>query len=190
MTNPTPAYLQDSADLLSETGFKTSNQWYHGTASGLVNSIMESGLIPSGDLESIEKTLSAMKNIGVDYQGAPEPLYLTQSKELAYYWAQKKAEKRTKLFGEEESPVVIEITLEDEFLAAIKPDVGATTLLMAGDEYFNALEAIYTANNQSSKIEELKANPTGADRMDYLNLLGLAYSNQGIVKDCLKILSA
>ena len=39
----TPIHLKDAKDLLSEQGFATSNVWYHGTSSALVQTINEQG---------------------------------------------------------------------------------------------------------------------------------------------------
>ena len=45
----TPIFLQDAKDLLTQQGFFTSNTWYHGTSSALIDSIKEQGLKRSGD---------------------------------------------------------------------------------------------------------------------------------------------
>jgi hypothetical protein len=190
MTIIVPIHLQDAAELLSEEGFKVSNTWYHGTSSGLISAIMEDGLKPSGDQDSISKSADAMKTLGVDYQGAPEPLFLTQSKALAYFWAQKKCTQRNQLFTAQEEPEVISIELEDEFLSAIKPDVGAMMkLISASDDYLDFLGEIYTQCGQKSPIEALRADPMSVDRAVYVKQLGLAYSKQGIVSDCLTVLA-
>ena len=190
MTIVVPTHLQDAAELLCEDGFKASNTWYHGTSSGLISAIMKGGLKPSGDQETNDKSSDAMKTLGVDYQGAPEPLFLTQSKTLAYFWALKKSNQRNQLFTAQEEPEVISIELEDEFLVAIKPDVGAMMKLMSGtDDYLDFLDTLYAQCNKTSPIATLRADPMAVDRSVYVKQLGLAYSKQGIVSDCLTVLA-
>ena len=39
-----PNYLKDAEKLLTDTGFTSSNVWYHGTSSSLSKSIKNNGL--------------------------------------------------------------------------------------------------------------------------------------------------
>ena len=183
--NLTPKYLQDAAQLLTATGFATSQTWYHGTASGLLDSILKQGLKQSGDSESIQKTKGAMTAIGDSYKESKEPVFLTQSKELAYYWATETSKSRNKLFANDETPVVLAITLPNGIHDKVKPDVGAAALLMAGDcKYFDVINKVY----QDQQLTAPQIDPLKADRMEYLNLLGMAYSNQSIAAEFIEVL--
>lgn len=178
MTNSvTPLHLQDAAQLLTQAGFKTSNTWYHGTSSGLVTSILDKGLLPSGDKESIQRTKKAMITIGDSFKENKDPIFLTQSKELAYFWATKCAQSRSQLFGSEEAPTVLCITLPDNLNSNVKTDVGAAALLLGGaEEYLEVINKAYSSNGLTTP----EVDPITADRMDYVNLLGMAYSKQSI----------
>jgi len=181
----TPAFLQDSAQLLSQKGFKTSNTWYHGTASGLIDSISEKGLKSSGDVESRKKAKSTMATIGDSYKERKDPIFLTQSKELAYFWAQSRTQSRNSFFAQGETPVVLAVTLSDEFNSNVKTDVGGAALIMSGsDEFLDSIKAIYESNNLTAP----EIDPISADRMDYLNLLGLAYCKQNISTEFIEVL--
>lgn len=183
--NLTPEYLQDAAQLLTATGFATSQTWYHGTASGLVDSILKQGLKQSGDTESNQRTKGAMTTIGGSYKESKNPVFLTQSKELAFFWATVASNSRNKLFANNETPAVLAITLPIEVNDKVKPDVGAAALLMAGDcDYFDALNKIY----QDHQLDAPQIDPIKADRMEYLNLLGMAYCNQSIASEHITIL--
>ena len=83
-----PSYLQDAKDLLTKDGFATSDVWYHGTSSALIGSINGSGLRRSGDKVMNQAAKNTMATIGNSYTEQREPVFLTQSKELAHYWAQ------------------------------------------------------------------------------------------------------
>lgn len=187
MTNiATPNYLQDATQLLSEDGFKLTGPWYHGTASGLTETILEKGLIGSGDAELNKKTKSTMATIGNSYTERKDPVFLTQSKELAYYWANEKAELRKTRFGADESPVVLELTLPEALASKVKTDVGAATMLIAGnDPYIEYIRALYNQN----KVQLPDLDPANIDRMAYLNLLGMAYCSVDIPAEHLKLLS-
>jgi RNA:NAD 2'-phosphotransferase (TPT1/KptA family) len=84
----TPILFQDAKDLLTKQGFVTSNTWYHGTSSALIDSIKEHGLKRSGDQVIKAAAKKVMATIGNHYIQSVEPVFLTQSKQLAYYWAQ------------------------------------------------------------------------------------------------------
>lgn len=187
MTNiATPTYLQDANQLLSTDGFKTTGNWYHGTASGLTDAILEKGLIGSGDAELNQKTKSTMATIGNSYTERKDPVFLTQSKELAYYWANNKAELRKSRFGEDETPVVLELTLPEALASKVKTDVGAATMLLAGnDPYLEHVQALYTRN----KILLPELDPANIDRMAYLNILGMAYIDVDVPAEHLKLLA-
>lgn len=187
MTNiATPTYLQDATQLLSTEGFKASSLWYHGTASGLTDAILNDGLIGSGDAEINKKTKNAMAAIGNSYTERKDPVFLTQSKQLAYYWAEKKTELRNSRLGADETPVVFELTLPEALGSQVKTDVGAATLLLAGnDPYIEYVEALYTQN----KILLPELNPASIDRMAYLNLLGMAYIGVSVPAEYLTLLA-
>lgn len=188
MTNiATPTYLQDATQLLSADGFKLTGSWYHGTASGLTDAILENGLIGSGDAELNKQTKTTMATIGNSYTERKDPIFLTQSKELAYYWANEKAELRKTRFGADETPVVLELTLPEALASNVKTDVGAATLLLAGsDPYLEYIRALYTQN----KIQLPELDPANIDRMAYLNLLGMAYCSVDIPAEHLKVLTS
>lgn len=174
----TPVFLKDAKDLLTEQGFATSHTWYHGTSSELVDSIKQNGLKRSGDKASQEAAKKAMKTIGHEYEAVDEPIFLTQSKELAYYWAEQRVRDRTvRLLGEGEA-VVLAVTLPGELGAKVKPDVGAASLLMLkeGESYMAYLAGIYQELNMGiPEIDLMKA-----DRMEFLNTLGMAYYDDDI----------
>lgn len=181
----TPIHLQDDDQLLTQAGFKTSNTWYHGTSSGLITSILDKGLLPSGDKESVQRTKKAMITIGDSFKENKDPIFLTQSKELAYFWATKCAQSRGQLFSTTEEPAVLSITLPDNLNSNVKTDVGAAALLMgSAEEYLEVINRIYTANG----LTPPEVDPVTADRMDYLNLLGMAYSKQAIAAQFIKTL--
>ena len=179
-----PAYLQDAEQLLSENGFQTSNVWYHGTASGLLDSIKEHGLKLSGDAQSNERAKKTMSTIGGSYKENKDPVFLTQSKELAFHWAKQATKTRNLRFGGDEKPVVIQATLPDALNDHVKPDVGAAAMLMIGNDYTDYVEAVYKTHGQ----EAPSVDPMNADRMDYLTKLGLAFIKKNISADCLIIL--
>jgi len=184
----TPIYLQDAKELLSTTGFVTNDVWYHGTSSALVASIQEQGLNRSGDKALNQAAVNTMKTIGNDFTETTEPVYLTQSKELAYYWAQQTVRERSVRFEGEEQPVVLAANLPESELAKVKPDVGAASLLLMkdGERYMAHLASIYQHNGfDVPEIDLMKAG-----RMDYLNLLGMAYLNQDVAAESLELLSA
>ena len=183
----TPTHLQDATQLLSQAGFKTSNIWYHGTSSGLVDSILENGLLQSGDTESIKKVKGAMIAIGDSFKENKDPIFLTQSRELAYYWATKRAQSRSQLFSTTETPAVLAITLPDNLNTNIKTDVGAAAFLMGeSEEYLQTLNELYSVNG----FKAPEVDPITADRMDYLNFLGMAYSKQAIASEFIETLIA
>jgi len=117
-------------------------------------------------------TKQAMATIGNSYTERKEPVYLTQSKELAYYWACQKVEMRKTHFGTDESAVVLTVSLSEELNKNVKTDVGGATMLLDDENaYIKYLREIYDRNELS--LSDL--DPSKVNRMDYLNRLGLAY---------------
>ncbi|MCG8668146.1 MAG: hypothetical protein MI867_01940 [Pseudomonadales bacterium] len=173
-----PSYLQDAKDLLSENGFATSDVWYHGTSSALLDSIKENGLKRSGDKAMKQAAKSTMATIGNKYTESIEPVFLTQSKELAYYWAQQTVRERSVRFDGEEHPVVLAINLPEEERGKVRPDVGAASLLMVkeGEAFLAYVTKLYEICNTG----ELNIDLMKAERNEYLNKLGMAYFDADI----------
>ena len=183
----TPALFQDAQQLLTAQGFTTSTTWYHGTASGLVDSITSVGLVGSGDLETLQKHLETLGTIGHDHSAHKDPLFITQSKELAYYWALKKAHIRSRFHQQHETPVVFELQLSEELAAQVTTDAGGAALILEpGNQYLQLLNEIY----QEAGLTLETLDPFTCDRLDYLNKLGLAYLNAPVPADSLRVLSA
>jgi len=173
-----PVFLQDTKDLLSEQGFATSNTWYHGTSSALLDSIKQQGLKCSGDRELKTAAKKTMATIGNDYEELVEPVFLTPSKALAYYWAQQTVRERNVRFGGDEQPVVLAVNLPDALNTQVKPDVGAASLLLVkeGENFMAYLASIYQAHGFGiPEIDLMKA-----DRLEYLHTLGMAYFDADI----------
>lgn len=174
----TPDFVRDAKDLLSEQGFATSDMWYHGTSSALVDSIKQEGLKRSGDKALKAAAKKTMATIGNHYEESVEPVFLTQSKQLAFYWARQTVRERTMRFGSEEKPVVFVVKLPGSLKAQVKPDVGAASLLLLkeGENFMAYLAAIYQAHDFGvPEIDLMKA-----DRLEYLNTLGMAYFDADI----------
>lgn len=180
-----PKHLQDAKHLLSAQGFSTSNTWYHGTSSALVDSILQHGLKRSGDEALNQAAEKTMATIGNTFEATVEPVYLTQSSELAYYWAEQTVRNRRVRVGGDNAPVVVKATLPDALNAQVKPDVGAATLLMVEScEHFMAyLAQLYQASGLPVPDINLKA----ADRMAYLHMLGMAYLDGDIPVEHLEL---
>jgi hypothetical protein len=182
----TPSNLQDAKDLLNKEGFKVGSTWYHGTSSSLVASIKEHGLKRSGDKAMKQAAKSTMATIGNNYTESIDPVFVTQSKELAHYWAEQTVRMRSVRFEGEESPVVIEIKLPEDQLSKVRPDVGAASLLMVkeGEHYMAFLAGLYQENEAGVLDIDLR----NADRLDYLNKLGMAYIDADVDAKYLEIL--
>jgi hypothetical protein len=179
----TPAFLKDAKDLLTEQGFATSDTWYHGTSSALVDSIKEQGLKCSGDKALKDAAKKTMATIGNSYTESIEPVFLTQSKELAFYWAEQTVRERSVRVEGDEQPVVFEVKLPEELNAQVKPDVGAASLLLVkeGENFMAYLAGIYQENGFGApEIDLMKA-----DRLEYLSKLGMTYLNADIDVSCL-----
>lgn len=174
----TPAFLKDSDELLTEQGFATSNTWYHGTSSALAGSIIELGLRRSGDKTMKTAAKQTMATIGNNYTESIEPVFLSQSKELALYWAKQTVRDRSVRVDGVESAVVFSVTLPDEINTRVSPDVGAASLLMVkeGESFIAHLAGVYQAKNLGAPSIDLMK----ADRLEYLNKLGMAYINADI----------
>ncbi|MGI9876677.1 hypothetical protein ACKVMW_13880 [Vibrio chagasii] len=182
-----PKHLQDAKTLLSENGFATGDTWYHGTSSALIASIKGQGLKRSGDKALNQAAVKTMATIGNNYTESVEPVFLTQSKELAYYWAQQTVRERSVRFEGEEQPVVLEVNLSEKQRAKVRPDVGAMSLLMmsVGEQFMAHLAKVYQENDIAGPDIDLRT----ADRMDYLNKLGMAYIDEDISRACVVELS-
>lgn len=184
-TESTPSQFQDTQQLLSEDGFRVSNIWYHGTASGLLESIQQQGLKGAGDAELMSRQQHLLKTIGHSSIGSDDPVFLTQSKELAYFWAQQKTHSRNLAFQQNEAPVVIAVTLADEEQSSVRPDAGGAALVLEpGNAYMTFLKALYEAHGHT--LED--ANPLAMPRDYFLNKLGLAYRQAPIAADALTVL--
>ncbi|BFM16154.1 hypothetical protein R50073_23370 [Maricurvus nonylphenolicus] len=184
----TPAEFQDSKQLLSEDGFATGDVWYHGTSSGLVASIQLEGLKRSGDKAMKQAAKQTMATIGNNFTESFEPVFLTQSKELAYYWAQLAVRNRSVRFEAEEQPAILEVKLPEELKAGVRPDVGAAGLLMVkeGEAYMAYVAGLFeNAGLTAPQIDLMKA-----DRMEYLNKLGMAYYDKDIPTEYVSEVSA
>ncbi len=182
-----PSYLKDAKELLSKDGFATGDTWYHGTSSALLSSIQGQGLKRSGDKALNEAAKTTMATIGNNYTESVEPVFLTQSKELAYYWAQQTVRERSVRFDGDEKPIVLAVNLSEKQREKVKPDVGAMSLLMMsiGEQFMAHVAQIY----QDSNVEGPDIDLRNADRMDYLNKLGMAYIDQDISLACVSLVS-
>jgi hypothetical protein len=183
----TPTFLKDAKNVLSDQGFATSNVWYHGTSSALVDSIKAQGLKRSGDKALKNAAKQTMATIGNSYTESIEPVFLTQSKELAFYWAKQTVRNRSVRIEGDEQAVVFGVTLPEALNAKVKPDVGAASLLLLkeGEDFMAYLAAIYQENGLGTpEIDLMKA-----DRLAYLSVLGMAYLNADIDASCLEIIT-
>ncbi len=182
-----PSYLQDGTELLTEDGFATGDIWYHGTSSSLVDSIKAHGLKRSGDKAIKQAAKSTMATIGNSYTESTEPVFLTQSKELAYYWAQQTVRERSVRFEGEESAVVFAVEFPKEQNASVLPDVGAASLLMIkeGEAYMAYVAKIY----QDCDAGVLDIDLMKASRLEYLNKLGMAYINKDVDAEFVSLVS-
>src|SRR5690554_4327670 len=126
----TPDFLQDAKQLLSASGFATNGVWYHGTSSGLVESIQEVGLVGTGDEEGMKKYLETMGTIDHEASKNRDPLSLTQRKELAYFRASRTAHSHNLYFQQGDPPVVFELNMPEDLESKITTDAGGTALLL------------------------------------------------------------
>ena len=184
----TPTYLQDAKHLLGERGFVTSNTWYHCASTVLLASISQQGLKRSGDSELKAATRKTMATIGdSSFAETDEPLFLTQSRELAFYWAQQKVRERLVRLQGDEQPVVLAVTLPPQINEQVRPDVGAASLLLLaeGERFMAHLAGIYQQHGFGvPEIDLRKAN-----RMEYLQTLGMAYIDADIDAGYVEVVS-
>jgi len=183
-----PFYLQDAKSLLTDQGFTVSDVWYHGTSSALLTSIKGQGLKRSGDKALKQTAKATMATIGNSYTESIEPVFLTQSKELAFYWASQTIKERSVRFEGDEMPIVLQVKLSEQLLSKVKPDVGAASLLLLkeGENFMAYLAGLYQANGfDVPDIDLMKA-----DRMEYLNKLGMAYIDKDIATACVELVNA
>ncbi|CAM3529708.1 hypothetical protein [Parendozoicomonas haliclonae] len=182
-----PSSLQDAKDLLTDQGFATSTIWYHGTSSALLPSILKQGLKRSGDKAMNQMAKQTMATIGNTFTETVEPVFLTQSKEIAFYWAQQTVRNRSVRFEGDEQPIVLAVSLPDDEAAKVRPDVGAASLLMVkdGESYLAFIAGLY--DQAGATVPEV--NVMKADRMDYLNKLGMAYYDNDIPAQYLTAIS-
>ena len=191
----TPTSFQDFNTLVSKEGVKTEGTWYHGTSSGLISSIQKQGLKGSGDQALNKRTAQTMNAIAENSGGVAgstetefqEPVFLTQSKEIAYFWAAQKTHSRNVYFNNNETPVLFEVALPEDKADQVKPDVGGAAMLIGpANDYINFLKKKYDENG----IDFDQLNPSPTDRMAYINFLGMAYSTKDIDADYVKVLEA
>lgn len=183
----TPDFLKDAKDVLTEQGFTASNVWYHGTSSELLESIQANGLKRSGDKAIKESLKKTMVTIQHEVQDSVEPVFLTPSKELAYYWAEQKTRERQARLGGNDKPVVLAVNLPEDLNVKVKPDVGAASLLLLeeGEHFLAHLAKIYQDNNAGiPEIDLMKAQ-----RMEYLQTLGMAYFDDDIAAAIIEVVA-
>jgi len=179
-----PEIYNDIDSVLSKDGFATSGVWYHGTSSALVGSINGSGLRRSGDKAMNQAAKNTMATIGNNYTEQREPVFLTQSKALAYYWAEQAVKRRSVRIEGDETPVVLEIKLPEELHSKVRPDVGAAGLLMVkeGEAFMAFMAKLY----QEQNVGVLDIDLMKADREEYLSKLGMAYLDADIAPGYIK----
>lgn len=180
-----PASLQDAKELLTSDGFATGDIWYHGTSSALRASIFNQGLKRSGDKAMNQAAKQTMATIGNSYAVSVEPVFLTQSKEVAYYWASQTVRNRSVRIEGEEQPIVLAVTLPSEEAGKVRPDVGAASLLMIpeGETYLAYIAGLYEKAGVPVPAIDLRS----AGRMEFLNKLGMAYYDQDIAPQHLAV---
>lgn len=182
----TPIFLKDAQSLLTEQGFATSDLWYHGTSSALVDSIKVQGLIRSGDRALKDAAKATMATIGNHYTETTEPVFLTQSKALAFYWATQTVRNRSVRVEGDEYPVVFAVQLPEELNSQVKPDVGAASLLLVaeGEDFMAYLASLYQESGFGAPDIDLMR----AERMEYLNKLGMAYLDADVDASYLELI--
>ncbi|GAB3368787.1 hypothetical protein NCG89_07925 [Spongiibacter taiwanensis] len=182
----TPTFLNDADTRLTDQGFVTNNIWYHGTSSALLASIMQQGLKRSGDEALNAAAKKTMATIGNDYTESIEPVFLTPSKALAFYWAQQTVRKRGVRIEGDEQPIVLEVALPEALNTQVKPDVGAASLLIIdeGEHYLAHLAGMYEANGLAAP----EINLMKADRQEYLQKLGMAYFDADIAPEYVRLI--
>ena len=184
-----PEIYNDIGSVLSKDGFVIANDglWYHGTSSALVDSILDNGLKRSGDKAFNQAAKSTMATIGNNYTEQREPIFLTQSKALAYFWAEQCVKRRSVRFEGDEKPVVMSVELDEERAAKVRPDVGAAGLLMIkeGEAFMVYLAKLY----EQAGLEALDIDLMNAGREEYLSKLGMAYLDQDLAAEIASVVS-
>ena len=180
-----PEIYNDLNAVLSKNGFSIPDNgvWYHGTSSALVDFILENGLKRSGDVDINQAAKQTMATIGNSYTEQREPVFLTQSKALAYFWAEQCVRRRKVRFGGDEQPAVITVQLDEELRGKVRPDVGAASLLMLkeGEQFMDFVLGLYA----QADAGEVDIDLMKADRDEYLRKLGMAYLDYDVAKECL-----
>jgi len=175
-----PNIYNDTPQVLSVDGFAIPKDgvWYHGTSSALVDAIKQSGLKGSGDADFNKAAKSTMATIGNTYVEQKEPVFLTQSKALAYFWAEQCLKRRRVRFEGDETPTVLTVKLSEDLAAKVRPDVGAASLLMLneGEEFMGYVAKLYEQVGAGFVDIDLKQ----ASREEYLTKLGMAYIDEDI----------
>jgi hypothetical protein len=182
-----PEFLLDVSRTLTSQGFISGTTWYHGTSSGLWPSIQQQGLKRSGDQALIDAAKKTLSTIGDQYVPTTEPVFLSPSKALAYFWATEKVRERQVRLQLFEEPIVLQITLSDELSNQVEPDVGAMGLLLLaeGEKYLAFVEKLF----QDQGLEPLLIDLQNAKRMEYLEKLGMAYIDQAIPTSAITLLN-
>lgn len=182
-----PSHLQDAQTILSDNGFASGTVWYHGTSSALLESILANGLKRSGDKSMKQAAKQTMATIGNDYTESVEPVFLTPSKEVAHYWASQTVRDRSVRVEGVETPVVVALTLPEALNAKVKPDVGAASLLLLkeGEAYLAYIAGLY----QQAQLSAPSIDLMNADRLEFLNKLGMAYLSQDVSAEHVSLVS-
>ena len=181
-----PEQFCDLKDLLSKDGIASGNTWYHGTTSGLVKSINNQGLKGGGDQAWIKRTQGTLKTIGNRTFENEDPVFLTQSKELAYFWAQQRTHARNLYFKNDESPALFEISLPESDNNQVRPDAGGAALVLEpGNTYLTFIKA--RLKDLEQPLDEFDA--LSVDRQFYLQQLGLAYHQASIAEKYVTLLT-
>lgn len=178
----TPKEYADVQELLTEDGFSIGQYWYHGTSSGLVPSILKQGLVGDGDKDTSDRFQQTLGTIGNRQFETSEPVFLTQSKELAYYWAKQKTHTRNLYFRKGEEPTVIQVDISSD---EIKPDAGAIAILLEPtNAYIAFLKEVYKKKGVAWREE----NPLELEREFFIHSMGMAYTPTIIPPERLNVL--
>ncbi|KZX81072.1 hypothetical protein A3715_36425, partial [Oleiphilus sp. HI0009] len=118
---------------------------------------------------------------GNSYTEQREPVFLTQSKALAYFWAEQCVKRRSVRFEGEEQPVVLTVNLDDDNASKVRPDVGAAGLLMIkeGEGFMMFIASLY----EQAGLKPLDIDLMKAEREEYLTKIGMAYIDDDILSD-------
>lgn len=176
-----PTYLRDNSGLLNRDGFVLSNTWYHGTSTELLPSILENGLLVSGDEKLNAYVKYEMESRGGSYRENREPIYLSPSKEIAYYWANQTAQSRGRLFGGSDKPVVLEVNLPEHLNFDVCPDKkGYSMIISQEDDCLKLLKKKY-------RLKKFTL-PLAKNDNEIISIAGLAHINTSIPADYISML--